>query len=148
MPEDKIPDYGVVFHNTQEVVSRIQTRKLLNNKFQAIGEINSMYENKKEDDIFRRLRKVSKPAYELFDDLKEARNPVTNIAFIDIPDLTVSQKTMRSARLKELKNQGIIKKAKTFDLRDPIKKGSYMINPKLIMCPADQEAAEAVWGLL
>jgi len=84
------------------------------------------------EDIFTYLRKVSKPAFDVFDDLKARRDPLTNICWLSTQGLTSSQLKMFRSRIKELKDVGIIKKAKTWDKKRPIASGSYMINPGLI----------------
>ena len=139
----------VQFLRDEEIVTRVQKKKSLGN-FQAIGRINNMYDKSNETtDIFKQLRKVSKPAFELFDDLKENRNPHNNLCFIDTSKLTKSQLVMHTSRLKELKQVGLIKKAKTIDLRDPVKKGSFMINPGCLRPNVNNyEELEAMWRLL
>jgi len=99
-------------------------------------------------DIFKRLCTVSKPAFELFDSLKDTRDPYTNICYLPVKGLSRSQLTMFRSRIKELKDAGIIRKAQTIDRRKPIKKGSYMLNPELLKCAYDPEGSEATWNLL
>lgn len=110
--------------------------------FQAIGRLGGM------NDIFKKLRLVSKPAFELFDDLKDTRDYKNNICFLDIADLSTSKLKMHRSRIKELKDAGIIRKAKTVDKRSPVKKGSFMINPALIKCTYDIDGTQAMWELL
>lgn len=110
--------------------------------FQAIGRLGGM------DDIFKRLRKVSKSAFDLFDDLKDTRDYRNNLCFLDSSKLTNSQKTMRQSRIKELRNAGLILKAKTIDKLQPVKKGTYMINPNLIKCTYDPEGSIKMWKYL
>ena len=148
MPTDNATLKSIEIKDDECLKISIKPKKSLGS-FQAIGRITSMYSKKPEPtDIFDLLNKVSKTAYDLFNQIKNNRDPENNIAFLPIKELTKSQSVMQNKRLKELKDQGIIKKAKTIDKTKPIKKGSYMINPGLIMCPANQDAAEAVWNLL
>ena len=129
------------------IVSETHKEKL--GKFQAIGRINSMYSKKETNlDIFNLLDQVSKPAYSLFNQLKSNRNPTNNISFIKTSQMNKSQKTMFSSRILELKKQNIIKKAFTIDRTKPIQKGSYIINPNLILCPGHQEEALRIWDYL
>ena len=117
--------------------------------FQAIGRINSMFSKKVEvTDIFDILDKVSKSAYSLFNQIKNNRNPTTNIACLPKESLSKSQRVMYNKRLKELKNFNLIKKAVTIDKREPIKKNSFMINPRLIKCPDNQDKALSMWEIL
>ena len=131
-----------------ELIECRQKRKTKCANFQAIGWITTMNYNNDKTDIFKQLRKVSKSAYDLFDDLKDTRNPNNNICRLDTSHLNTSQLKMFRSRIKELKDVHLIKKAKTTNKCDPVQKGSYMINPTFIQCPYDQVTVKAIWNLL
>lgn len=116
--------------------------------FQAIGRINSMKNNNEKNDIFKHLRKVNKAAFDLFDDLKDNRDPVSNICIIDTTKMTISQKRMFQSRIRELKKANIIRKVKKVCGILLVTKNSFMLNPYLIKCPKNVEGTETIWNLL
>ena len=120
---------------------KIKNKKAIG-EFQAIGRLHGM------NDIFNALCSVSKSAFLLFNDLKETRDYRNNLCYIDTSGYTNSQRTLYQKRIKELKDANIIKKAKTIDLKHPVKKGSFMINPHFIKCVYDPEGSEANWDIL
>ena len=118
------------------------------NNFQAIGWITNMQHNNNSTDIFKQLRKVSKSAYNLFDDLKDTRNPENNVCRIDVSELSASQLKMYRTRIKELIKAGIIKKAVTMKKTNKIKKGSFMLNPNFIKNFEHQDFLLEYWEFL
>lgn len=132
-----------------EIAEVRKKRKVDFGEFQAIGRVTSMYDKQPvKSDIFKRLRQVNKSAFDLFDDLKDTRNPYTNMCHIPINNMSASQLKMFRSRIKELKDVDIIRKARTIDEREPIPKNSYMINPHLIKCVSNPEGSIDTWNLL
>lgn len=117
------------------------------NKFQPIGKISNKYIKELSTDIFGLLRKVTKTAYDLFDDLKQERDPETNIAYLPFVSKTTVLQRKRNRYLQELKELNIVKKLKVTPLSPVVQKSTYMINPNLIMC-FNQTEAIALWNIL
>ena len=116
--------------------------------FSMIGVMNTM-DSKTFDtpDIFDRLPELSKGAIKLFTVLKRKLDPKTNIVYLPSKQMDRSKQVMFSRHISELKKVGLIKKAKTVDQTEPIRKGSYMFNPSLIK-PWNLSKALKVWELL
>ena len=143
----------------EDEVSFSRKRKEKLDNFHPIGRINSMYSDEERHDIFDALAIVSKPAYSLFNQLKNNRNPEDNLTYIfQKLTMTKSEKVMQATRIKELKGINVICKVKQKNKRLYINPASvnliknnpvvYMINPGYIKCPGNQQAAEAIWKLL
>lgn len=130
-----------IIYDDEQVTFDVKRKKDIG-PFQAIGRLDGM------NDIFKRLRKVSKAAYDLFDDLKDTRDYKTNLCYLSTSGMTSSKRKMRTSRIKELRDAGLILKAKTVNKLEPIKKGSYLLNPFLLKCTYDPEGAEAMWVFL
>jgi len=116
--------------------------------FSMIGVLRNMTNRDKETmDILDILEQLPKGAFSLFNQLKLNRDPATNMCCYPINHLTRSEQVAIRRNLGELYKAGIVKKAKTTDLVNPLPKHSYMINPYMIKC-FEYSRAKKVWLLL
>ena len=115
--------------------------------FSMIGVMTRMETTNINQDIFDLLLKVSKSAMQLFNQLKLRVDPYTNMTCYPCPDPTHSKRNIYNRCMKELKDVGIVKKAKTTDLLNPVEKYTYMLNPSLIRC-REYDRALQVWEIL
>lgn len=113
--------------------------------FGMIDPLNDKTMRKLRMDLVKRFTKLSKAALLLFDEIKDNRDPKTNIAVMEqFHDMTKSQLRATYRKLVELKEQELILKVHTLDnletlinfpglnLKAKPSKFSYMINPKLV----------------
>ena len=117
--------------------------------FNMIGEYRTMRNNSKKDlkDVFEILGTLSKGAYQLFIEFKSNLDPDNNLIYYSTKNFNKGQKVMFSRYTVELIKADIIKKAKTTDKLKPIKKGSFMVNPRLLI-PKHFHDAKAIWDYL
>ena len=143
-----IPEYQAIpLQRNEKLEQRIVPIESMGN-FSMIGRLRMSYTKSKEKDLLELLCDLSKGARDLFIELKQRNNYYTNLACYPNNFKTQSEKNSFSRSLSELKKKGLIKKAKTIDLREPIGPHTYMHNPKYLKCPGNQEAVEAMWRLL
>ena len=103
----------------------------------------------KKEDIFDLLAQVSKETFLLFNELKRLRHTPTNITCMPFKELTVHTARMNRIRLKQLIDLDLVCYARTLDYRQPIKKGSLMINPHMLATAGRQRAeAKNMWYLM
>ena len=98
-------------------------------------------------DVLDILVRLPKGALILFNELKLARDPVTNMCHYPTTHLTESEQQVIRRALGELYKSGLVVKARTVDLTEPIKKQTYMIDPSVIKCWKLKRAKE-VWKFL
>lgn len=110
------------------------------NPYTTIGGLNNMNTILKErHDIFDLLGSVSRPAYALFNELKNVRDPKTNECHYSTRTFDAGKKEVFSRRLRELKKLEIIKRRKI---------GVYLINPNLIKPEKDYDIVAALWLIM
>lgn len=138
----------------EEVVIRPKRNEGLRTPFSAIGPLTNVNQKRghMEPDVFDRLDKVSKGAFSVFKDLKSHRSVETNLTIYPGKDnMTRTQKETLSRRLKELKEQDLVRpvtktlfeldQQRTFNVR----RGTLIINPELIRC-INHDEAECYWN--
>lgn len=113
--------------------------------FSAVGKLSA--NGKSLNDVFDRLARVSKGAVGFFNELKSRRDENTNFATYDTRELPKSQRETISRYVKELKDEGLVRRArKVMVARDPgrpyvNRPGTFMINPELLKCWEYEDAA-------
>lgn len=106
--------------------------------FQAIGKINHMHTIKHTTtDVFDLLDGVSKSIYSLFNSIKNKRDPLNNLAYINYPTDKNEMKVF-SRHIVVLKKRTILKR---------VSKGIFIINPFLIK-PVEYKSAITLWESL
>ena len=115
--------------------------------FSMIGVMTKMETNNGNQDIFDLITQLSKGAINLFNELKLRLDPNNNLSCYPYLNESNSKQVLFRRYMKELKNLGIVKKARTVDALNPVSKGTYMINPVLIKC-REYERACQVWEIL
>lgn len=141
------PHYIVAVEN-DECLKKVKLPTEHYAPFSMIGKMRTMSHNTLSDlDIFDKLTKVSKSSLVLFNELKLRLDPNTNLTCYPPVGGSRSEKVMYHKYIKELIGEGIIAKAKTIDITEPVPNYSYMINPYLVK-PFQNEKAKKVWNIL
>jgi hypothetical protein len=116
--------------------------------FQAISELSTVLSPRKIiPDIFDRLALVSAPAVKLFAEMKEHRDYRTGRLVYEHNFKKPSHRTRFYQKLKELKDQEIIKRIKVSNEYIKVRKHTYLINPYLIK-PLNYSEAIELWNKL
>ena len=96
---DQTNSEAVIFTQDNQAIKVVAAPKNNLGYFQAIGVVADMHNKNQKTDIFTQLCKLSKPAFTLFNDLKNNRDPYTNLARLPVKKRTRSQQAMFYKRI-------------------------------------------------